>query len=331
MSTSGEQIERMLALVPYLQSNEGIPVEQVARLFGVSPAKIVGDLNVLWFCGLPEAVTGEMIDIDMDALESEGVVFIDNADFLPRPLRFNAYEAASLVTALRTLRESVAEEDRRALESATAKLTAALGADASVANVVEVMVEDDETPVREQIARALRDGRRLHLSYVVPSRDERTERDVDPLRLITAEGRLYLEGWCLAAEGLRLFRLDRIEHVRVLDEPAEPHPGVERREYGPRIFHPGDDAQSAVVALDPRASWVREYLQHEEIGADERGWALLRVQAGDADWLTRFVLRADGVVRVVEPGWLAERVARKTRDALAAYDDDQEAAAPSRS
>ncbi len=41
---------------------------------------------------------------------------------------------------------------------------------------------------------ALRRHRRLHLRYLVPSRDETTERDVDPMRLVAVAGRWYLEG-----------------------------------------------------------------------------------------------------------------------------------------
>src|SRR5438552_1158760 len=68
---------------------------------------------------------------------------------------------------------------------------------------------------------ALAAGRRVHLRYYVPSRDEGTERDVDPMRLLVVEGRTYLEGWCRSAEGVRLFRLDRVMSVDVLDVPAE--------------------------------------------------------------------------------------------------------------
>jgi proteasome accessory factor C len=60
-----DQVPRMLALVPYLRGRDGIPVDQVAADFGVTPQQIVKDLNVLWFCGLPGAVTGDMIDVDM--------------------------------------------------------------------------------------------------------------------------------------------------------------------------------------------------------------------------------------------------------------------------
>ena len=79
-------------------------------------------------------------------------------------------------------------------------------------------------PRRRQRAAQVRDalgrGRRLHLSYYVPGRDEATERDVDPMRLLVVEGRTYLEGWCLRAEAVRLFRLDRVLALDVLDEPA---------------------------------------------------------------------------------------------------------------
>ena len=81
---AADQVQRMLALVPYLQDRSGVPVEQVARDFDVPAQTIVRDLNVLWFCGLPEAVSGDMIDVDMDALETDGVVRLDNAEYLRR-------------------------------------------------------------------------------------------------------------------------------------------------------------------------------------------------------------------------------------------------------
>ena len=65
---------------------------------------------------------------------------------------------------------------------------------------------------------AVRRRRRLHLRYLVPHRDETTERDVDPMRVLHVDGRWYLEGWCHRAEAVRLFRLDRVVQARVLDD-----------------------------------------------------------------------------------------------------------------
>ena len=122
-----EQVERMLALVPYLRSRDGIPVDDVARDFGVPPAQIIKDLKVLWFCGLPDAVTGDMIDIDMEALDGEGVVKLSNADYLTRPLRLAPHEALALMVALRALQEVSGPGQRDAVDRALAKLEAATG------------------------------------------------------------------------------------------------------------------------------------------------------------------------------------------------------------
>ncbi len=117
----------LLALVPYLRENDGARVDDVATEFGVRPKQIIADLKVLWFCGLPGAQMGDLIEIDIDAAEGEGVIHLNNADYLARPLRLAADEALALLTALRTLREVTAGHDRDAVDRAIAKLEAAAG------------------------------------------------------------------------------------------------------------------------------------------------------------------------------------------------------------
>jgi proteasome accessory factor C len=319
MTTSArEQVPRMLALVPYLRSRDGIPVEQVAADFGVTTGQIIKDLNVLWFCGLPEAVTGEMIDIDMDALEADGVVHLENAEFLERPLRLTVAEALSLVVALRTLRESAAPAELPTIESALAKLESAAGDGAAASSAVQVHVERPDPQVHDTVQDALTQGRRLHLAYVVPARDERTERDVEPLRLLVAEGRPYLEAWCLRAENVRLFRLDRVEDARVLDEPVQPR-HVVPRDLSAGLFQPADDAAVAVLDLDAPARWIAEQHAIDEAVEQPDGALRITLRVADLGWLRRLVLRQGGSVRVVSPPELVAEVRQAARDALAAY------------
>ena len=84
-----DQVGRLLALVPYLQARREVPSSRPRPTSGCSPAQIVKDLNVLWFCGLPGLGMGDLIDVDMDALEGEGVIRLSNADYLSRPLRLD--------------------------------------------------------------------------------------------------------------------------------------------------------------------------------------------------------------------------------------------------
>ena len=56
-------------------------------------------------CGLPGLTPGDLIDIDMDAVDGEGVIHLTQRRLPARPLRLSADEALALVLALRTLRE----------------------------------------------------------------------------------------------------------------------------------------------------------------------------------------------------------------------------------
>ncbi|MET0999512.1 MAG: WYL domain-containing protein, partial [Marmoricola sp.] len=76
MSGAREQVSRLLALVPYLQSRTDMSLAQVAAEFGVDPDQIMSDLKVLWMCGLPGLTPDKMIEVDFEAIEDdpEGVV-----------------------------------------------------------------------------------------------------------------------------------------------------------------------------------------------------------------------------------------------------------------
>lgn len=322
MSGARDQVGRLLALVPYIQSREEVSLEQAAADFGVRPAQIVKDLNVLWFCGLPGLGMGDLIDVDMDALEGEGVIRVSNADYLTRPLRLDSTEASALIVALRTLRDGGDESVRPVVDRTLAKLEAAAGEGASLAAKVDVRVPETETAVarvRRVLESALDARRQLLIDYYVPARDESAERTVDPMRLVTAEGHTYLEAWCHLAEGRRVFRLDRISQTDVLDTPVTDHPDVAERDLSEGIFSPSADALLVTLLLSPAARWVAEYYPVESAEEATGGGLRVRLRAADEEWLVRLLLRLGGTARVEEPAGLDEQVRQRADDALRNY------------
>ena len=167
---------------------------------------------------------------------------------------------------------------------------------------------------------ALDRGRLLHLSYHVPARDETTERDVDPMRLLLVEGRSYLEAWCRRAEGVRLFRLDRVERAEVLDAPAAPPPSAEQRDLAQGLFQPSPDDALVTLALRPGARWVADYYPCESVeeadGRRPRGRPAHREhRLGPGPRPAARRLRAGAGAGRASPG----RCATDARAALAAY------------
>ncbi len=267
------QVSRMLELVPYLQARNGVPVADVARDFGVTTTQIVKDLNVLWFCGLPNAVTGDMIDVDMEALEDDGVVRLSNAEYLTRPLRLSPSEALALIVALRALAESAGPRERAPVNRALAKIEQAAGERSSQAAAIDVQLDTGDPEIREAVDLALREGRQLHLTYYVASRDETTERVADPLRLVYFEGRPYLEAWCHRAGETRLFRVDSITAATVLDTPAEPPVDLSLMDVSQGAFRPDPDDPVAVVDLEPVGPLGRRLLPDGGDHRARRRWA----------------------------------------------------------
>lgn len=315
------QVQRLLALVPYLREHDGVQLDRVAADFETTPEQITQDLWVLYFCGLPGALPGDLIEVDMDALEGEGVVRIDNADFLDRPLRLGAQEALALIVALRTLRDVAGAGERAAIERALRKLeSAAAGDGLGAMEQVDVQIDDADSAVNETVTGALRRAHRMRLSYFVPARDETTEREVDPMRLVVAEGHRYLEGWCYRAEDTRLFRLDRITAAEELDVPADPPPQAQPRNLSGGLFRASPDDLLATVDLDPSARWVAEYYPHETAIDLPAGGLRIQLRVSDSAWLRRLALRLAGHARVVIPSAVADEVRSEARRALAAYD-----------
>ena len=315
--TAADRLTRLFALVPYLQNNQGIPAKEVAAEFGVSVREILKDISTLWVTGIGD-LPGELIDFDYDALEEDGLIFIKDAEFLPRPLRLSRNEGIALTIGLRTLRETADEAEHGVIDSALGKLEAAVG-DASHAPV-EVHVEKIDPAIMGTVRQALADAQRLDIDYTTQSRDERAHRLVDPLRMFTSEGRHYLEAWCLREQDVRIFRLDRILGASLTGEPADIRE-AEPRDLAADLFA-SPDAPHGVFALDRGAHWMIEYYHAADVVPSSDGSGLVRAKIVGADWawLVRIALRHAGLVRVIEPPQLAEDVAAAARAALNAYD-----------
>lgn len=314
-----DQVARLLALVPYLQRDEGVPLKKVADEFGVTPEQVRKDLNVLWMCGLPGP--GELIDIDFEAFEDnpDGLVRLSNAEYLTRPLRLNSTEASALIVALRTLRDGSTTTSRDVVDRVLAKLE---DATAGGTGPLAAHPEQDDTEravLHQQLSTAIDRDRRVRLNYYVPTRDETTERDVDPLSLIERDGHEYLDAWCHVAGGRRLFRLDRMDAVETLDEPRA-HPDEPPRPLGEDLFVAGPDATTAKLLVRPGARWIADYYPVEQVTEVGDDCLEVTLRVNDIRWLVGLVLGQAPGVRVLEPVEVAATVAEQARATLEAYD-----------
>ena len=311
-----DRLQRLLALVPYVVSRKVVGLADTAAAFGISERELVDDLNMLWCVELRSPDPYCPIDLSYEG----GEIVVSEAESFDRPLRLGVDEASALLVALRMLAELPSLEERSALNRTIAKLEAAAGSAGELSSQVAVQLDDRGTRTAAAQARdAIERGRRLHLSYYVPDRDEATERDVDPMRLLVVEGRTYLEGWCLRAEAVRLFRLDRVLDLAVLDEPASVPAQAEPRDVDQGLFRPSADDVEVELELSAAGRWVAEYYPCERVTDLGDGRLQVRLRTPDTRMVRRLALRLGEDGRVTSPADLAAEIREDAAAALAQY------------
>jgi proteasome accessory factor C len=316
-NTSQERLPRLLALVPYLIARPGIAVDEAAADFGVSAKQLRKDLELLWMCGLPGYGPGDLIDLSFEG----GTVSVNFDAGMSRPLRLTGSEATALLVALRTLLDAPGVADADAVRRAVAKIEAAAGQAQPAGVAVGLGVREGEMTARarEVVQSALRRGRALRMTYYTASKDAITERTVDPMRMLIVEGRGYLEAWCRRAEGVRLFRLDRIDDVTELEEAAAPPPYAEQTDTTAGLFRPKPEQAVAQLVLLPDARWVSEYYPMEEVAELDEGRLRVWMRYADLSWMVRLLLGLGGDVVVEGPSPLVSALRERVLGALARY------------
>lgn len=319
--TAPDQVARLLALVPYLLARGEVRLDEAAEHFGIPPAQLDRDLRLLFMTGLSPGLPGDLIEVDIDALEGEGVIRVDNADYLARPIRFSPAEATALVVALRTLLEAAPEDAREVVERTLAKLEDVAGTDP--ASVLPLHVAEQRAAGAEHVdalERAIAAGRQVEIAYHVPSRDEQSSRVVDPRAVARVENVLYLDAWCNSARDDRAFRLDRILSVTELDTPVG-DAGARPRDLTGAWFA-GRATIPVTLRLAPRAAWVVEYYPVVSTRSGPHDTLDVDLEVASEEWLSQLLLRLAPHATVVDPPELGEAFTRLARQTLGRYEVD---------
>jgi len=318
-----DQVARLLTLVPFLHTRDQVSLAEAADLLGSTPQEVLADLRVLFMCGLPGGLPDDLIDVDLDAIQTEagsarteGVVRVDNADYLARPMRLSPTEASAVIVALHTLRDGSPAGVREVVDRVLAKLEAAASVRPTLATHPG---EAAQAALTARLQQAADDGRQVRLRYHVPARDEVSERVVDPFGVVASGRFSYLDAWCHAAGGDRLFRLDRIDSAEVLGAPTvTPRRAPRELDDGP--FDDTSERGTVVsLRLERPARWATGYYPMREVRELPDGALEAELTVADPRWLIRLLLRLAPHARVLSPHELADDLHVHVGETLALY------------
>lgn len=312
----GRRLGRILVLLPYAIKHPGVSVAELARKFGVTKNDLLEDLQLVFLCGLPGYGPGDLIDVDLD----EDRVYVRMADYFSAPLRLTPAEALVLYAGGATVAALPELEEADALRRALWKLGRALGVDAEREGTsgLTVSLESSGEEHLADLRRSLEEKKRVRLVYYSASRGELGERDIEPWGILAALGRWYLIALDLTSSGERMFRLDRIKSLTVLEEeasiPDDFDPEIYRGAFREVPSEPVMDLEISPEA----ARWFEDYYPVMDSLALEDGWRAVALQYGSPRWAATLVLQLGSDVRNVRPREVvdaAKELASRIREA----------------
>ncbi len=284
--TAIERLARLVAMVPWIATQpEGADIDEVCRRFATTRQNLIQDINTVMMVGV-HPFTPDML---VDAWTDDERVHVQFAEAFDRPLRFTSDEAIRLVAACRAMLSVPGSDPSGPLARATQRL-------AMVANIDE-NIDVDLGSASSDAFLYLQDAQQSHkqvkISYGTPE-SEIIERIIEPLRLFSRAGFLYVESWCHLANGYRVFRIDRISSVTKLDVDSR-HDHVETS----MAFNFDQSSTFVTLRVSKRVAWLVDTVPKDSV-VDDGDAIVVRLAIASKQWLYRLLIQLGPDVEIVD-------------------------------
>ena len=285
---------RLLALVPFLTTHQGIAISELAKTFDTTVKEITDDLNTLWMCGLPGYTPLELIDLEFES----GFVSIRNAETLAAPRALDRAEALSIYMGLDLLGAELGGSNSSLVTEIT-NLQEQLRS--QLISAPQVQIEASlNSEFRALILRSIRRRGWLEITYHSAANDQVSKRQVAPYELSQSGSHEYLQGYCDSAKGVRNFRADRIVAVIEIADQVWPMNQLNTNEQSIEYEMKIHSASRQVLEVFPQIA----------VGSSN-----VTILGYGSSWISRAILSLGSQVEVLEPR--AFRAAVRVRAATA--------------
>jgi proteasome accessory factor C len=303
---------RLLDLVPYLNSNQGISVQDLAKDFGVSTAQINSDLTTLWMCGLPGYTPLELMDLEFES----GYVTIRNALTLSKPRNISFDEGLALMLGLELLQQQIPLE-RKDLQTQIELLKDRFANQIGVPRAVTVSLAINPAIISPLI-KAINASKDVEIRYHSLYSDEISVRKIAPLAIIEEDENSYLRAYCRNAKALRVFRVDRILSLSELD--VEPNGADTSMDL---IDTDGIESEKIPYTIKIKQltrDLVERFNLDHLFGENPRSQELtVELSSFSREWIQRAVLATGSDVELLSPPELRKEIADRAQLLLERY------------
>lgn len=294
--SGADKYNLMLALVGFLvHSDEPTPLAELAERFQLSEAEVEDAVRIISFSGVGKYGGGELFDIYVDDFDGEKTVVLTSNPAIDDVPRISARQVAALSAGLNYLSEIPGFEQKSEIQDLLAILAKGSTSEpVATLDVIPGSVDSDVLTLRKAISQKVR----IRCVYR-NAKDETSEREIDPLLLVSKDDVWTLRGYCLKNQEVRAFRLDRMQKAQITETPIC-QPALEA-ELTEEIYIPKDSDFDVTLELEPEAFSIIGDYQAVQLGESANGNLQVRIKVGNLNTLGPLLARFGGSARVTAP------------------------------
>ncbi len=305
-TTAAEQLRRLLLALPALADDQVHSVKDIAERVGTTDEVIRRDLTTL-VNRVAEEPGGFTEGVSL-LLGADTVQFVTPSGHFRRPMALTRTELEALDLGLAMLAQESPPDERAVIARARERVRAAATAipaddPAEATDRVAALGQERETSVemRRVVQECIRTRHVASIRYLSASRNVVDERRVRPLGLVWARGSWFIVAFCERNDGIRVFRLDRVQAVKREESTFTPPSefSLESVLRDGKVLTGQETVQMRVRYSANIARWISE---RENVVEEADGSVVMDVPVLSEAWAVRRVLRygPDAVVEAPE-------------------------------
>ena len=289
-----EKLERLLAMIPWIIDNDGPRLDLIAKRFEYPEELLLTDLTKVLFMVGPYPRTPDTL---IEVVIEDGRVWIDQADWLSRPIRLTPEQGFNLLRKAKTLEFIDGRSEALALSGAIEKLEIALGQSKETFDLdISEIRKTDLLTINESI----REENQLRIRYYAYGKDENSTRTVHPIEIVNRDHNYYLHAYCEEANDYRLFRLGRILKVETIDKSNLIPEGDGESLFLEEKWNLDTGGDLIKLKIYPEDSWMLSTYPIEEYSQNENGYIEVKLIVAGIAWLKRLLLRLSPTAEIIE-------------------------------
>lgn len=298
------QINRMIEMVYILLDKKNVTAKELSEHFEVSQRTIYRDIDTLSAAGIP-IYTNKGKGGGISLLES----FVLNKSILTEKDQVNILSSLQSLKAL----------DVQDVEPVLNKLAVVFGK--SNTNWIDVDFSrwgsnSEEKEKFNNLKVAILGKKVVSFEYFA-SNGKKTDRSVEPLKLLFKGYAWYVYAFCKLKNDYRIFKINRIRSLIIEDEFFV-------RNAPENIFMESNDMKTTMIKVVLKIQSKFAFRAFDELGygtivQNSDGNYIVEIELPDEEWLYGYILSFGGEAEVVEPKYIREGVKSRLEECLKKY------------